>query len=347
MPHQILLLDTPRSGSHLLDRMIGHGTEIKHLDSPFSAARGKQIGWMLREGHEKGMTYQEGADFTTALSAGITKWREALSDAEDTVSPTTEDSTHSAQLTEQQGKTLFLKDHILNSSHGREILQIQYNYKSPSPHQDPTDPYPFLPAGANPTRIPDDLLLALGTVPILLIRHPLCTIPSAMRVLQRMGLPHGGGRTNFRAVTSQDHTRVMYDFYRAHYNPSQAVMPLIVDYDDIATSQPFVRHLCTLLGLDPTEAKFSWPALTAEGKREMHPSYYISQTRLKESSGVMPELATRNRDLEGERKGWVKGWWREFGREDVEMMEEMVGLAMPNYEWLWERRVRLPGGGEA
>ncbi|KAK4555052.1 hypothetical protein LTR86_007818 [Recurvomyces mirabilis] len=326
MPHQILLLDTPRSGSHLLDRMIGHGTGIRHLDSPFSAARGKQVGWLLREGHEKGMTDLESQEFSTALEAGITKWRDALSEAE---------NTH---------QTLFLKDHILNPSHGREILQLQYDYRSPSPHQDPTDPYPFLPAGSNPTRIPNDLLLAEGTIPILLIRHPLCTIPSAMRVLQRMGLPHGGGKTNFRAVTSQDHSRILYDFYRAHYTPSQAVMPLIVDYDDIATSQPFVRHLCTLLGLNPAEAKFSWSALTAEGEEEMHPSYYISQTRLEESSGVMPELAARNRDLEGERKGWWRGWWREFAREDVEMMEEMVGLAMPNYEWLWERRVRLPGG---
>jgi len=65
--------------------MIGHGSNIQHLNSPLSAARGKQIGWMLRDGHEKGMSDVESQDFTTALEAGIQKWRGALADAEKAV----------------------------------------------------------------------------------------------------------------------------------------------------------------------------------------------------------------------------------------------------------------------
>ena len=65
--------------------MIGHGSNIKHLNSPFSAARGKQIGWMLRDGHEKGMSDDESREFTTALETGVQKWREALAEAEKTV----------------------------------------------------------------------------------------------------------------------------------------------------------------------------------------------------------------------------------------------------------------------
>lgn len=177
--------------------------------------------------------------------------------------------------------------------------------------------------------VPDSLLLRPGTVPLISIRDPRLCIPSTYRVLERMNLPHAGSRSFFLITTCNVWNCVLYNFYKSH-----GIKPVVVDADDYMTSETFVRRLCAKLGLDPLKVRFGWDAVTSEQKeKDIHPMQYASQNTLYESSGVISGRAAKNCDLTDASEKWKK----EFG-EDVDLIEEMVALAMPHYRYLYERR---------
>ncbi|KAK8032618.1 hypothetical protein PG990_002352 [Apiospora arundinis] len=127
-----------------------------------------------------------------------------------------------------------------------------------------------------------------------------------------MDLPHGSGRPNFLISTSTLWIRRLHEAYR-----SRGIEPVVVDADDLMTSPEFARRLCSKLGLDPELAYLSWEATSAEEKAKLHPM----------------DRAAKNQDMEA----LVQGWPAEFG-EDVELVREMVDLAIPHYQYLYERR---------
>jgi len=177
--------------------------------------------------------------------------------------------------------------------------------------------------------VPDTLLLRPGTIPLISIRDPRLCVPSAYRVLQRMNLPHAGSRAFFLVTTCNVWNCVLYNFYKSH-----GIEPVVVDADDYMTSETFVRRLCVRLGLDPDKVAFEWDAVTGEQKeKEIHPMQYASQSTLYESSGVVAGKAARNSDFAD-----VEGKWKEEFGEDAGLVGEMVGLAMPHYRYLYERR---------
>jgi hypothetical protein len=177
--------------------------------------------------------------------------------------------------------------------------------------------------------VPDSLLLRPGTIPLISIRDPRLTVPSAYRVLERMNLPHAGSRAFFLTTTCNVWNCVLYNFYESH-----GIQPVVVDADDYMTSETFVRSLFVKLNLDPSKVRFEWDAATAEQKeKEIHPMQYASQNTLYESSGVIAGRAARNSDFADAE---VK-WREEFG-DDAGLVEEMVALAMPHYRYLHERR---------
>lgn len=177
--------------------------------------------------------------------------------------------------------------------------------------------------------VSDSLLLRPGTIPLISIRDPRLSVPSAYRVLERMNLPHAGSRPFFLTTTCNVWNCVLYNFYKSH-----GIEPVVVDADDYMTSKTFVRSLCVRLGLDPFKVQFEWDAATSEQKeKEIHPMQYASQDTLYESSGVIAGKAAKNFDFTD---ASVK-WKEEFG-DDAGLIEEMVGLAMPHYQFLHERR---------
>ena len=186
--------------------------------------------------------------------------------------------------------------------------------------------------------VPDSLLLRPGTIPLISIRDPRLCVPSAYRVLERMNLPHAGSRSFFLVTTCNVWNCVLYNFYKAH-----GIDPVVVDADDYMTSEAFVQSLCVRLGLDPSQVRFEWDAATSEQKeKEIHPMQYASQNTLYESSGVIAERAAKNSDLVD---ASVK-WKNEFG-DDAGLVEEMVALAMPHYQYLYEKRWHAGTVGES
>ena len=177
--------------------------------------------------------------------------------------------------------------------------------------------------------VPDSLLLRPGTIPLISIRDPRLSVPSAYRVLERMNLPHAGSWAFFLTTTCNVWNCVLYNFYKSH-----GIEAVVVDANDYMTSETFVRGLCVRLGLDPSKVRFEWDAVTREQKeKEIHPMQYASQTTLYESSGVIAGRAAKNSDFTDVSVNWKE----EFG-DDAGLIEEMVGLAMPHYQYLCERR---------
>lgn len=175
--------------------------------------------------------------------------------------------------------------------------------------------------------MPNNLLLRPGTVPILTIRDPRLAVPSAYRVLKSMGLPHGSGRPNFLISTATIWHKMLYEFFE-----SKNIHPLVIDADDIMTSQGFVERLCQKLELDPNQSIFQWEA---RPKGSMHPMLYASQQYLMDSTAVDPGRAGVNLDLDAEESKWEE----EFG-DDVGLVREAVARSMSDYLWLRDRAFR-------
>ncbi|KAK8102225.1 hypothetical protein PG984_015371 [Apiospora sp. TS-2023a] len=317
MPSQILMFDQPRSAAQLLGRILSKQPNLVIADNAFGPARGAQVEWLMGETWSDGMPEDLRSAFDTGIEKGVATWRSAHQDAQD------------KKLTEYisilRGESFSFRTTRSPPSPRKRCSTSSTTRRPPRRSCSPTATSP--PCSRTTSSSPP------GTVPVLTIRDPRLTVPSAYRVLGAMGLAHGSGRPNFLISTSTLWVRRLYEAYRA-----RGFEPVVVDADDLMTGGAgFARRLCGRLGLDPEQACLSWEGPpSAEERAAMHPAYYASQRFLIESSGVDATRAGRNRDLEAE----VRGWPEEFG-EDVGMIREMVDLAMPNYRYLLERRFQI------
>lgn len=103
------------------------------------------------------------------------------------------------------------------------------------------------------------------------------------------------------------------------------------------TSEAFVRHLTGKLGLVPEKAIVSWPKSTEKEQQDMHSMLLTIQSTLVNSEGISPDRASQNIDLAAERAKWKK----EFDGGELQLIEELVDIAMPHYEYLREKRLRI------
>lgn len=185
--------------------------------------------------------------------------------------------------------------------------------------------------GDNFTLVPDSLLLHPGTVPVITIRHPAMVVPSAYKAILPAVI-RGGGRANMLIITCHVWGRMLYNFYEAH-----GIQPLVIDADDYMTSEDFVRGFCKRAGLDPDEALFSWPTATEEQQQKLAKPFAAVQTTLMGSQAANPGRAAKNVDLAAEEAKWEE----EFGVDTSREIRELIELAMPHFEYLFERRLRI------
>ncbi len=190
-------------------------------------------------------------------------------------------------------------------------------------------PRPQPSPGENFTLVPDSLLCYPGTVPILTIRNPRLAVPSAYKAMQNI-IPDGD-RPNLQLLTNLIWTRLLYDYYEAN-----SIEPLVVDADDYMTSESFVKQLCSKAGLNPEQATLAWSPTTEQEKDGLQQPYVAVQTTLMGSTAANPGRAAKNLNLDDEEKKWKE----EFG-EKLPLIQELVQLAMPHYEYLYERRLRF------
>ncbi|KAJ5172772.1 hypothetical protein N7492_005365 [Penicillium capsulatum] len=184
-------------------------------------------------------------------------------------------------------------------------------------------------SGDNFTLLPDNLLLRPGTVPVITIRDPRLVVPSAYRAMR--AVIKGGGRANMLVITCHVWGRFLYDFYA-----NRRIRALVIDADDYMTSETFVREICSQTGLDPDAATFSWPTATPEQQDKLAKPFAAVQTTLMRSNGANPGRAAKNVDLGAAEAKWEE----EFGADTAREIGELVQLAMPHFEYLYERRLQ-------
>ncbi|KAH7082703.1 hypothetical protein BKA63DRAFT_501480 [Paraphoma chrysanthemicola] len=199
----------------------------------------------------------------------------------------------------------------------------------------------------NPTHIPASFLL--NTLrPTFLIRHPALTFPSLMRTaidnegIDALLTPASDNSMRWEA-TYYWHV-ALYKFYAAHpsyphasHDPS-ITYPIILDAEDLSNRE-LVRKYAASVGLDPEVVRFEWD----EAKKEDVEGLGKVEKRMKDtllaSRGIRGDKLGRGEplDLEAEKEGWKS----EFGDVLGERVGKLVEDAMEEYEWLWQRRLRI------
>ncbi|KAF2170688.1 hypothetical protein M409DRAFT_19503 [Zasmidium cellare ATCC 36951] len=301
-PSQIVFWSLPRSGCHMLEKVVFSKQEnLKWLWHPHEPPIYPQFRWLSGEDIEN-ESNPDRMEFDTKSAESNEKWQATLKDAQNA------------------NQTLYMHEHALCTISSERVLEV---VKTPKSSERRDHKHNF-------TTVSDEVLLHPGTIPLITIRHPVLYVPSNYRATN--SLYTGCKRSNWIVNTSLAFNRDLYDYYVAH-----GIEPVVADSDDYMSSESFARHLTGKLGLDPAKAIVSWPKATENEKQEMHPMLLQVQATLVDSGGIRPNRASKNLDLDAEREKWKK----EFNADELALMEELVDIAMPHYEYLRERRLRV------
>lgn len=226
-----------------------------------------------------------------------------------------------------QGQQVFIKEHAWLLYSPEELFAAGYkedlNGKATLKlrHEGATKPQ----IHTNPTFLPDDFLLAMQ--PVFQIRHPVLMFPSLLRTQRKAKLDPHPTDPLFVAMLSLKGSRTLYEWYANH---PTALRPKVIDADDIMNNKAAVRQLCIDIDFDPDAVQYEW-----EERTEEDPMRAAFLSTIYASKGIKPGLEARTCDVEAEKAKWIV----EFGEQDGEDLAKAVYDALPDYEYLLERRV--------
>jgi hypothetical protein len=202
----------------------------------------------------------------------------------------------------------------------------------------------------NPSVLSDEYLRTWQMA--FVIRHPALAFPSMFRAMEKMTkegiLNEDGVRgTSPNSTLTLKWTRMLFDWCAEQAEQlsngpqREAAMPLLLDAHDVIHNPNVVLRFAERAGLDKDAVQFEWNAeekkldwgsLNDFGKR----SQAIMLSTLQNSTGIVKDKAPEVVDLKAE----AEKWKQEFGPEVGAMLEKAVLDAMPDYEYLREKRVQ-------
>ncbi|RYP11825.1 hypothetical protein DL767_011440 [Monosporascus sp. MG133] len=239
---------------------------------------------------------------------------------------------------EEEGQTIYVKEHalLLNDpvkeseyAHGRDMGESQ-----PLRAQGLED---HSRSKLNLTALPDAFLKTWN--PTFLIRHPAMVFPSYYRAVLSNIVVDGFKRETNDLADSEvtlRWVRSLYDFYAAHF-PEGSPWPVVLDADDVMQSQELVARYAAMAGLDPEKLRFTWEKVPQEAVEKMPAHERRMLSSIIASDGVDKSKLAGNIDIAKEA---IK-WRNEFGEEAGAKMERWVRDAMPDYEYLRSKRLRI------
>jgi hypothetical protein len=203
----------------------------------------------------------------------------------------------------------------------------------------------------NKTLLPDEYLRTWQFA--FLIRHPALAWPSmyrAMRKISNLGiLDDDGINGSFVSNMTFRWTRYLYDWCLEQSKSNGSSVPLILDAHDVIHNQDVVLRFCEETGLDKNAVQFEWKddninqlMLRLQNSQNEVSDYEkeankIMTSTLRTSSGIIKDKTPATVDIEAE----VEKWKEEFGPEGAAMIERTVWAAMPDYEYLREKRLKV------
>ncbi|KAI1322744.1 hypothetical protein F5Y16DRAFT_385721 [Xylariaceae sp. FL0255] len=251
---------------------------------------------------------------------------------------------------ENDGQLVLIKEHALMLND--PLYEEQYLHGKDDIAREITEPPPTLPMRgvANPTRsplnltsLPDEFLNTM--TPTFLIRHPIMQLPSLIRAVhakEMADLKFAASTTPKDVEMSSKWIRSLYDFYASQKSTSTSngksnSFPIILDADDVMLYPALVEKYADIVGLDREKLRFSWKKATEEEMEKLDPQARHMLKSLNASDGVDPSKLAANYNLDDE----AKKWRVEFGEARGANLEKLVREALPDYEYMRERRLRL------
>ncbi|KAH7383752.1 hypothetical protein BKA66DRAFT_462727 [Pyrenochaeta sp. MPI-SDFR-AT-0127] len=323
LPTHNILITIPRTASNLV-------TQLLNLPAQPSIARHSRDGYFFlpalgyRYEHDTfgrprdEWTEEEQDGIQAALQTSFDAWKTWIADAE------------------LEGKGTFIKEHV-NWTIKAEP-ETQYLHRSP---EDETS------LSLNLTCIPDDFLLN-KVRPTFLIRHPALTFPSLFRTARdNEGIDALLTESTAKAIRWEATYRWHITLYKflvsspAYPYPSHDLdiqYPIILDASDLANPD-LVRKYAAAVGLDPQLVKFEWAAVSDQEQDRLGKVEARMKDTLLKSQGIVLDKLRKGAALnvETEAKKWIEEFGELLGKRLVGLVEEAMG----DYEWLFERRVRV------
>lgn len=340
-PQRLLLISVPRTASNLLLKILN----IHHQPNFLTGQKG---GYFFYDGF---LT----ATHESRLNRPTDKW----SDLEKTEVRNTFQQClnsleeYSAQA-QRDNKVMFAKEHafwFINPA----VTHVQPG-DSPSTKDDKLNAFRVNPLETygpeqtfsenNHTVLPDEYLRTWKIA--FLIRHPALAWPSMYRAMTKMSklgiLDDDGVKGASLLNMTLTWTRKLFDWCLEQ--PDEQTVPLVMDANDIIHNPGSVLRFCEATGLDTNAVRFEWSEENDANKLEgwvsndpsntHHKAARIMLSTLEASKGVVKDKTPATVDIKAE----AEKWKAEFGDEIAGCIEKAVWDAMPDYEYLKERRVR-------
>jgi hypothetical protein len=243
---------------------------------------------------------------------------------------------------EQEGQKLFIKEHSIMLNHPRvEDHYINGSKEARTISEATPVPIKGIPeptrSRLNLTLFPDEFLKTWN--PTFLIRHPALMIPSLYRTCQGemeyKGIRRPRQEPCPTELTMRWH-RTLYEFFAEHF-ANDNVWPIVLDADDIMTRPELVSKYAKLAGLDDSKVRRSWEKA---GDKDLNKLSTVEQRMLSSinaSTTIDNSKVAGNIDIDQE----VVKWTQEFGEGEARKLEKWVRDALPDYEFMHSRRMRV------
>ena len=244
------------------------------------------------------------------------------------------------EAAEKEGQKILVKEHISFLNEPRFEYEHMYGTLPGGEIPKPMTARGFPESTRSPlnmTALPDEFLKTW--YPTFLIRHPALMLSSLYRTAQKDVELYGSRRAKkepFEFETTMKFTRSLFDFYTDHFG-GESKWPIVLDADDVIQYPELVMKYAGIVGLDPETLKFSWEKASKEMVDGLQSAAKIMLSTINASTGMDKGKVAGNVDIDAE----AEKWRVEFGEEGGRKLEKWVRDAMPDYEYLRSRRLRL------
>ncbi|PLB34773.1 uncharacterized protein BDW47DRAFT_120123 [Aspergillus candidus] len=329
---RIFLFAQPRTTSYLLTQMLGLKGQPRVHWEPSCVSVFAPIAGLLIELEDKPVE-QWTADEKSRVRAGFQQAFDALD--------------RYLRDGETRDKIVFAKDHcnlMWNpaAGDGKRSTAPGDPYFTVGPPDEVVDEATTV---KNPTILPDGYLGSW--IPVFLIRHPALVFPSfcrgALEAAAQSTLCHDRMKIgkHLREQLSFSYTRCLYDWYTNYFREmgekdgASPTSPVLLDSSDLINEPRLVFALAEKLGLDQSKVQFTWDS---GGYSYADESKNIFRRTLNSSTGVIKNKAVVDPNMVVLEQKWKE----EFGDELKDVISNCVRAAMPDYEYLRDKRLRIP-----
>jgi hypothetical protein len=242
-------------------------------------------------------------------------------------------------------KICFTKEHAATITEPTHICKWVHRMEDAgtAPLQWDVPGYPSGRSSGNHSIFPDSYLESW--TPIFLIRNPVRAFESSIKSMLDIyddgtsAFTQGATETSkhdlVRSFCNLEFSRGLYEFYTSRGHAP----PLVIDADDIvmhtyAVTQKLAHHI----GFDSSVLQYTWEEASQEERAAKDVALRRMLSSLDESAGITVDPSKLSSSA-GSPADLMPRWRELFGEVGANELRDDVENAMPDYEWLYQRRL--------